>query len=282
MDAVTTFFRPEALTSGSSVRLAAELSVLMRTPSASSSTPRGPVDGARGVMHTTDTGFDLVWSARGATSTPNSAAGICRNAHCRLSSRRRLRQEAAPELAAQLSNFGQEPVVPDRRPDEVDIHVPGQGPGKLVGLRWEIEPVGVDGGHKEPCRGCGQGFGQGSPSPADVVAHQRFGQGNIAVGVKALHQLVALVVQVAFHLVAAAGGQDFPPQWRFRRLGFTSETAFQLGGGPVGDVGDPAGEGQSLFRTPAAVVVPAVEVGILPDGQGLRLCEGNLFGSTGA
>ncbi len=45
-------------------------------------------------------------------------------------------------------------------------------------------------------------------------------------------------------------------------------------------MGDPAGQGQSGFGERAPVVVAAVEVGVLADGQGLGLGEGDLFGGA--
>ncbi len=43
---------------------------------------------------------------------------------------------------------------------------------------------------------------------------------------------------------------------------------------------DPAGQGQAGFRLGAAVVVAAVEVGVLADGEGLGLGEGDLLGGA--
>ena len=95
------------------------------------------------------------------------------------------------------------------------------GPREFMGLGGEVKPVRVHGRHQELCGGRGQGLGEATAPPADVVAHEGFGDGDVAVRVETPDQFAALVVQVALHLVAAAPGQRSGFQgasesWAFR------------------------------------------------------------------
>ena len=136
-----------------------------------------------------------------------------------------------------------------------------QGLGQRTGLVREVQAVRVHGRHQELGGGRPRDSPEASAAAADVVAHERLGEDDVAVGVEAADQLVGLVVQVAFHLVAAAPGQRSGLRaGASDSCGVRPNRHVQFGLGAVGDVRDPAGEAQPGFGVRAAVVVAAVEV----------------------
>ena len=143
-----------------------------------------------------------------------------------------------------------------------------------MGQPRRVEPVRVDCHDNKVGRHALQGCLHATTSPPHVVRVHRLGQDQIGVGVKPRGQHVGVMVEVALHRVAAT-----PTERLLVTLGRTTEACVELRLAAVGDMGDPASQAKPEVRAlKAAVVVTAGEVGVLADGQQLRLAPRDLLG----
>ena len=156
---------------------------------------------------------------------------------------------------------------PPRRPG---AHRPvhGTGTGSTTGPNQRLQ----QGIRRWPAKG----LLEFSAPAGDIVAHEGIGNGDVTVGVEAPDQFVALVVQVAFDLVAPLPASDPAPRGDSGAAP-PAEPAVEFGRGAVSNVGDAAGQGQPCSGTDRRSS-PRRRIGILADGQCLGLGEGNLFG----
>ena len=167
--------------------------------------------------------------------------------------------------------------MPDRCPDQVHLGSPGQGGRQVRRLLGEIQPIRFNCGNKAFRRHGRQGLPQRPASPRDVVPGQRLGEDQIGVGVEAVHQLVGLVVQVAFHRVSAPLRGEYGTERVLGALRVAAEPVLQFRFGTVRDVGNPSGQAEPGQRRHTVVVVAAAEVRIQPDGGQLGLGKGDLL-----
>ena len=119
---------------------------------------------------------------------------------------------------------------------------PGSRLGQLLLQAQRVEPVGGDAADHHRHRAAAQRRGDPAAAAADVVAGQRLGQRHVAAGVETRHQLVALVLQVALHRVAAAASRILVA------LGVVGEPGVELHLAAVGQVGEAAGDAPARRR----------------------------------
>ena len=221
IEAVTTFFSPDALTSGSSARLAAEFSVLIVNSFGVSLDATGTCLWRTCVMCTTNHRFQRVWSPLLQLNDKKCRTHLhkCTFRRCwrqavqlgcsvaRVGSGEDSAEKASRSCASSCPISVRKPSWPIGASITWTSTSPGQCVRQFPGLRREVKPVCVYGRNKEVGGGPRQSLPQRSAPAADVVAHERFGDCDVAVGIEAPHELAALVVQVAFHLVPAAASQ---------------------------------------------------------------------------
>ena len=143
-----------------------------------------------------------------------------------------------------------------------------------MGQPGRIQPVGVDGHHDQVGRHTFQGGLHASTAAPHIVGVHRLGENHIGVGVEPGRERVRMMVQIALHCIAPT-----PAQRLLVTLGRATEARVELGLAAIGHMRDPAGQTQSEVGTPrTAVVISTGEVGVLTDGEQLRLAPGDLLG----
>ena len=161
--------------------------------------------------------------------------------------------------------------------DALQLHVgdvaadPHQRADDLLGLAGRIEPVGRERGDQVLGAGPGQRVLQRAVRLRQVVVVHRLGDVQVRVGVEALHEAVAQVLQIRLHLELARhlvgergavlqGASEPPAQRQLRQ---------------VGDVADHARDRKAVGGRLAAVVVAAVPGRIGHDGVAADGVEGD-------
>ena len=176
---------------------------------------------------------------------------------------------------AHLLLLDEEPVVAEVG-DDVRALRDRQACVQLVREARRVEAVGVDRHDGAVGADAAQGNRHAAPVPTHVVGVHRLGQDEIGVRVETSRQLAGVVVEVGLDGEATSVTRA---QRVLAELGGATEALVELGLRAVGDVGDTTRETQARVRAAVArVVVAAREVGIVPDGQQLRLAPGDLVG----
>src|SRR5699024_3848395 len=93
-----------------------------------------------------------------------------------------------------------------------------------------------------------------------IVRHQRFGQGDIWIGVESRRHIFSLIIEVRLHLVTASALGHRRAQWVFIALKLSTETSVQLWFRTIINVRDSTCDAQPLGRFWTIIVVPAVEM----------------------
>src|SRR5690606_7748989 len=114
-------------------------------------------------------------------------------------------------------------------------------------------------------------------APTHVVGVHGLGEHDVAARVEPAGEFDRVVVQVRLDSEPAPGHRVFPV------LGVAAEPFVELGGTPVGDVRDTAGDPHAgdRSRTGTVVVVATVPVRIRPDGVQLGGGPGDLLCGAG-
>src|SRR5690606_34338947 len=156
----------------------------------------------------------------------------------------------------------QEAVVARRRLDDADLVGAGDALRQLPLLGQRVQVVAADPADHGAGGDTAQRRGHPAAAPTHVVGVHGLGEHHVAARVEAAGQLGRVVVQVGLD------GEPAPRHRVLTVLGGPSEPLVELGGAPVGDVRDTAGDAQPGHRSGAGtvVVVAAVPVRIGPDG----------------
>ena len=131
------------------------------------------------------------------------------------------------------------------------------------------------GGHRDGM----QRFVQPAAAAADVVAVKRFGEGDVAGGVKTLGELFALVLEVALHGESLVVGAERPERI-LAGLGGGAETFIDFQLAAIRQVRDPARRRKTCLGGAAgAVVVAAAPVRVAGDRADLCGLDTDLSGA---
>jgi len=169
--------------------------------------------------------------------------------------------------------------VAERRFDVLVLDAPPRllaRPHKLLALPGRVQPVAGEGNDQEIRPRPFNRRTQRAVVRADVEVVNGFGDDQIAVGVEAADELLALVGQVAFD------GKLRPVQpvgQRRAALQAPSELLLHRGLAHVGDVGHHARQGQPGLWPGAVVVVAVLPMRVGVDRLAACLVEGDLLGS---
>ena len=118
---------------------------------------------------------------------------------------------------------------------------------------------------------------QGAAATRHVVRNQCLIDRQVAVRVKTLNQLGAVVVQVAFDSVAATRLTQRATHGAFAAVFLAAEAVLQLGGATVGGVCNTARQGKARSRRGASIVVTAGEVRVRTNRNVLGVSPRNLL-----
>ena len=153
----------------------------------------------------------------------------------------------------------------------------GQRLRQAVRLVGEEQAVRVHRRNGPLTIGVCQRLRQSAAATSHIVRNQCLIDRQVAVRVKTLNQLSAVVIQVAFDGVAAARLTQRTTYGAFAAVLFAAEAVLQFGGAAVGGVRDTARQSQTGSRCRTGIVVATGKVRIRTNRNVLSVSPGNLL-----
>ena len=168
--------------------------------------------------------------------------------------------QGARQNLLHLLRLNQEAVMAVVRLDNIHGDRGGQRLRQTVRLVREEQAIRVHRRNRPLAIGVRQRLRQGAAATRHIVRNQCLVHCQVAIRVKALNQLGAVVVQVAFDGVAATRLTQRAAHGAFATVLFAAEAVLQLGGAAVGGVRNTACQGKTGQRRGTVIVVATGKV----------------------